>query len=199
MADTVAIDVLRPDYTDPVARLLTVGETALFRRDEWPNYPEQYELGNEHIPALVGMACDLTLHTGDSDSPEIWAPVHAWRALAQLRAAEAVAPLLEFTRIDLDDDAVSQEFATVLGMIGPVAMAPIVAFLSDRKLPWMAVSLASGGLTEIVKRHPECRDECVGILTRLLEHAADQDPTANGFVIGNLLDLKAVEFHRYDS
>lgn len=193
MADIITNDALRQDYADPVARLLTVGETNLFKRGEWPDYPETYALGIEDIPALIRMACDLALHEAECEGPEIWAPVHAWRALAQMQATEAVEPLLEFTKLDVDDDAVAQEFATVFGMIGPAAIAPIAAFLCDRSLPWMAASLATGGLAEVVKYHPECRAECVGRLIGLLDRATDRDPTANGFIICSLLELKAVE------
>jgi SEC-C motif/Protein of unknown function (DUF1186)/PBS lyase HEAT-like repeat len=193
MLENSTNDMVRQDYADPVARLLTAGDAHIFDVIEWPNYPKQYALGNEHIPALIRMACDMALHTAGSDAPEIWAPVHAWRALAQLRAEEAIEPLLEFAKTDLDDDAVSEEFSTVFGMIGPAAISPIAAFLGDRSIAWMPASLASGGLTEVVRRHPECRDECVAILTRLLERAADMDPTANGFAISSLLDLAAIE------
>jgi hypothetical protein len=110
-----------------------------------------------------------------------------------MRAAEAVEPLLQLTRIDLDDDAVAQEFATVFGMIGPPAIAPIAGFLQERSLPWLAVSLATEGLTEITNRFPEYHNECVGILIRLLEHCADLDSIAVGCAISGLLDLKAVE------
>jgi hypothetical protein len=181
------------EYADPVGRLLTAGEADLFKGTEWPNYPEEYQLGHEHVPALIRMACDMELHTRRSDGPEIWAPVHAWRTLAQLRATEAIEPLLEFSKIDLDDDAVSQEFSTVFGMIGPAAIRPIAEFLDDRTIEWMPASIAAGALAKIVERHPECRGDCVGILSRALEHAADRDPTANGFTISTLLDLAAVE------
>jgi hypothetical protein len=127
-----AIDTLSRQYPDPVGRLLTVGDANIFKPIEWPDYLERYELGTEHIPELIQMACDMALHLSSSDGPEIWAPVHAWRALAQLRAEEAIQPLLEFMRIDLDDDAVAQEFATVFGMIGAAAIGPITAFLGDR-------------------------------------------------------------------
>jgi hypothetical protein len=193
MLEDSTSDVVRQDYAGPVARLLTAGDAHIFNLIEWPNYPEQYALGNEHIPALIRMACDMALHTADHDRPEIWAPVHAWRALAQLRAEEAIEPLLEFSKIDLDDDAICEEFATVFGMIGPGVISPIAAFLRDRSIAWMPASIASGGLTEVVRRHPECRNECVAILTGLLERAADMDPTANGFAISSLLDLAAVE------
>lgn len=165
MPDTIMNDALCQDCDGPVGKLLTIGDANCFKFVDWPDYPEQYGLGTEHVPALIRMACDLDLHLGDAEAPEIWAPVHAWRALAQLRTVEAIEPLLEFTKIDLDDDAVAQEFSTVFGMIGPAAIAPIAAFLSDRTVTWMAASIASGGLAEIVKHHPGCRDECVGVLT----------------------------------
>ena len=193
MADTITNDAVRQNYAYPVGRLLTVGDAQVFTQVEWPDYCEKYELRGEHIPELIRMACDLALQENDSDGPEIWAPVHAWRALAQMRAAEAVEPLLQLTRIDLDDDAVAQEFATVFGMIGPSAIAPIAGFLQERSLPWLAVSLATEGLTEITNRFPEYHNECVGILIRLLEHCADLDSIAVGCAISGLLDLKAVE------
>jgi hypothetical protein len=190
MPDTIT---LYRDYDGTVGQLLTIGEANCFKFIDWPDYPGRYGLSSEHIPVLIRMARDLDLYLGDWEGPEIWAPVHAWRALAQLRAVEAIEPLLEFARLDLDDDAVAQEFSTVFGMIGPAAIAPITAFLSDRTLPWMAASIASDGLNEIVKRYPECRHECIGVLTKALAHAADTDPTANGFAISSLLHLKAVE------
>jgi len=193
MLENSTNDMVRQDYADPVARLLAAGDAHIFDVIEWPDYPEQFALGDEHIPALIRMACDMALHTADSNRPEIWAPVHAWRALAQLRAEEAIEPLLEFAKIDLDDDAVSEEFATVFGMIGPAVISPIAAFLGDRSVAWMPASIASSGLTQVVRRHPECRDECVTILVSLLERAADTDPTANGFAISSLLDMAAVE------
>ncbi|MBU0492223.1 MAG: hypothetical protein KKB13_10290, partial [Chloroflexi bacterium] len=37
------------------------------------------------------------------------------------------------------------------------------------------------------------RDACVAALVEPLEHAAGQDPTLNGLLIGSLIDLHAVE------
>jgi hypothetical protein len=193
MLQNATNDAIHQEYADPVSRLLTAGDAAIFDLVEWPNYPEKYALGSEHIPALIRMACDMALHMGDADGTEIWAPVHAWRALAQMRAEEAIQPLLEFTRVDLDDDAVAQEFATVFGMIGPAVIAPIGGFLEDRSIGWLSASLVTDGLKEVVRRYPECRDECVATLTGFLAHASDNDPVANGGAISTLIDLAAVE------
>ena len=42
------------------------------------------------------MATDEELNQGDSDSQEFWSPVHAWRALGQLKAVQALEPILAF-------------------------------------------------------------------------------------------------------
>ena len=54
----------------------------------WPNY---LKLGftQHHINDLIIMALDDKLHYGDPDSLEIWAPIHAWRTLGQLKAISA--------------------------------------------------------------------------------------------------------------
>jgi hypothetical protein len=122
MADTITNDTLLRAYIDPVARLLTIGEADLSGPGLWPDYLNVYQLENEHIPDLIRMACDPALYDCDGTGLENWAPIHAWRALAQLRAAEAVSPLLEFTKRDIDDDAIAQELPTVFGMIGPAAI-----------------------------------------------------------------------------
>src|SRR6266487_7140549 len=90
-------------YQPPVERLLTYGESERITPDEWPDYRE-LGMGPEQIPALIRMATDEELNLAAAESTEVWAPLHAWRALGQLRAVEAVEPLLElFERLEEDD------------------------------------------------------------------------------------------------
>jgi hypothetical protein len=80
----------------------------------WPDYLA-LGLGPEHIPDLIRMATDEKLHWADSESLEVWSPIHAWRALGQLRAESTVEPLLGLLhRIDDDqDDWVGEEIPEV--------------------------------------------------------------------------------------
>jgi hypothetical protein len=48
-------------------------------------------------------------------------------------------------------------------------------------------------LVKIVRANPEARDECVGVLTQQLEQFTKNSSELNGFLIADLLDLKAVE------
>jgi hypothetical protein len=48
----------------------------------------------------------------------VWAPLHTGTALAQLKAKEAVAPLLAFLKLAEDDEAKGEELPAAFGMIG---------------------------------------------------------------------------------
>ena len=193
MADTMTVDTLRQDYADPVACLLTEGDGELFKSTPWPDYVTKHHFGREHIPDLIRMACDMALHLDNTDDSAIWAPVHAWRTLAQLRAEEAIEPLATFMLTPLEDDAVTEEFPTVFGMIGPAAIPAMAALAADRSIDWEFASAAGRALKEIAVRHPEWRDACLGFLTQALAGAGENDRTANGLLICSLLDMKAVE------
>ena len=117
--------------------------------------------------------------------------MHAWRALGQLRAEASVLPLLDVLRMLADDEAALEEPPVVFGMIGPAAIPPIVAFLTDRSKPVVAHSAAISAIREIAERHPERRAECIAILTRIL--GLTTHPRLVGFAICALLDLPAAE------
>ena len=109
------------DYAEPVSQLLTLGDPRETRG--WPDYLA-LGIGSAQIPDLICMLEDDDLNWADAESLEVWAPLHAWRALGQLRAEAAVGPLIGILwRIDeLHDDWVGEEVPVVLGMIGPAAI-----------------------------------------------------------------------------
>src|SRR5215213_5616541 len=110
-------DELGVGYAAPVQRLLSFGEARSYNPSEWPDYCTRFGLEREHISDLIRMTCDAALNQADSTSSEVWAPMHAWRALGQMRAAEAVLPLLALLRGAEDDEAAAEELPAVFGMI----------------------------------------------------------------------------------
>lgn len=180
------------DYPPPASKLLTVGDPRKMR--DWPDYLAM-GLTTEHIPDLARMILDDDLHWADGESDEVWAPLHAWRTLAQLRADAAVEPLIRLlSRVDeFDDDWVSEELPEVFGHIGQASIEPLTRFLADEKQGLWSRIAAAASFVEINKRHPELRKECVNALTQQLALHQDQDPTLNSFIISPLIDLKAVE------
>ncbi len=181
------------DDPAPVRQLLMIGETGFCTLAEWPDYPASFGLDQLHVGALIRMASDAELHDGDPNSSAVWAPVHAWRALAQLRAETSVQPLLALLKMREDDDAVDLELPVVFGMIGPAAIPHIAGFVRDRGNTSRAVAIALSGLQEIAERNPDCRGECIEILVQRLEPNSDTDAAINGFAVSTLIDLHAVE------
>src|SRR5207248_1466915 len=147
----------------------------------------------EHVPELIRMATDPELNQKDAGSVEVWAPIHAWRALGQLRAAEAAEPLTVLFHEQEEDDWVTEELPEVFGIIGPPAIPALARYLADTSHDYWPRNRAAHSLERIGSAHPEARDECVAVLTKQLEQLDDNDPTLNGFLIAYLLDLKAVE------
>lgn len=126
-------------------RLLRLGAEPA-RRRTWPDY-RTLGLEDRHVPALVRMATDDALHQAEERDPAVWAPVHAWRALAQLRAPAAAEPLLGLLERRIESDWVYDEIPLVLGMIGPAALpgATLLLFDEDRDVQ---LRIAGGGGVE---------------------------------------------------
>ena len=181
------------DYTDPVAKLLTYGGLDNNRRDgPWPDYRE-LGLNSEHVPDLIRMTMDMDLNDSSQDRLEVWAPLHAWRALGQLKAEEAAEPLVRlFERLE-DDDWVPRELPKVFSMIGPGTIPAIAAFLGDHDVEQICRISVPECLERIAKDHPENRDECAGILMHQLERYETNGPGLNAFLVLSLTNLGAVD------
>ena len=179
-------------YEPPVDKLLTYGEAKLTVSNEWPNYLE-LGLRPEHIPDLIRMAQDEELNYADSESLEVWAPLHAIRALGQLHAEAAIEPLLSLFDNYRDNEWIMEDLPQAYGMIGPAAIPALAAHVADRSKEEFSRTFASNGLVEIAKLHPEARTEVISVISKILELFDEEEPGVNGFLIGDLGDLKAVE------
>lgn len=175
-------------YSPPVDQLLTLGEPKS-RERVWADYLAM-GFTHEHVPELLRMMGDPVLNQADTASAEVWAPLHAWRTLGQLRAEAATEPLLKLLETERDDEWVLSEIPAVLGMIGRAVLGPVEAHL-DHEDEWVRLS-AMSSLVEVAQEHREAREEAVGILTRRLERWAEQDPLTNAALIGKLVDLGEV-------
>jgi hypothetical protein len=180
------------NYGPPVNKLLTYGEGKPSSPDNWPNYLE-LGLSPEHIPELIRMATDEQLNEADTDSLEVWAPIHAWRALGQLQAQTAIEPLLTLFETLKDDDWAMSELPEVLGMIGPAALPALAAYLADITHDDSARISITSCIENIGKHWPESRTACVDILTEQLKLFAENDPDLNSFLILTLVELQAKE------
>jgi PBS lyase HEAT-like repeat-containing protein len=185
-------------YTSPVDKLLTLGKPESSSPERWPNYLE-LGLGPEHIPELIRMAIDPEFRgpeaqeESEEEDPDFWAPLHAIRALGQLHAEAAVEPLVNLLAELEDDEWMFEELPSVFGMIGPLAIPVLTAYLADSSHDMYSRAYASNGFIEIAKWYPESRDECIAAISKQLEAFEENDYELNAFIIGDLARIKAVE------
>ena len=107
-----------------------------------PDYVSKLKLGPEHTEVLIEIAKQWVNTDELEEMKVLFAPIHAWRALAQLEAAEVVEPLLGMVdQLDEEeDDWFLEEFPDVFALIGPEAMPAVAAYLSDASSPYSRLS-----------------------------------------------------------
>lgn len=182
----------KKSYQPPVDTLLTCGVNDWITPDRWPDY-RKFGIGPEHISELIKMATDEELHDADAQSTEVWAPMHAWRALGQLSAEKAIEPLLGlFSRLE-DDDWVQEELPDVFGMIGPAALPALAEYMADLSHTVSSRISAITSIEKIVKRWPGARSECLALLEKTLERFEENESLVNGFLVRALVKLGAKE------
>lgn len=180
------------EYNPPVDQLLTLGETRLLDQDKWTDYLA-LGIGSQDIPELIRMATDEELNNASSDSLEVWAPIHALRALGELRAEEAIAPLVAYFEGHEGDEYMMEDIPRALGKIGPAAIPAISSFIADDSHDQFERAFAANSLPEIGKEHPEARAECIAALVKQLELYEQNDEEWNASIISDLARMKAIE------
>jgi hypothetical protein len=179
-------------YEPPVSQLLSLGEVGF--GDSWLD-SAALGITPAHVPELIRLLLDEDLYWASSESAEAWATIHAWRALGQLGAVDAISPLLELLGWDDDADWALEEIPRVLGMIGLAALEPARAALARlaRDDKTWAAGAAATALVEIAKGFPDQRGTVVAAIQHQLRWWARQGPDVNALLVGALVDLTAVE------
>ena len=179
------------EYTEPVKQLLTYGSA----RDSINQWPDYLALGftEQHVDELIAMVTDEDLYWSDHESKEIWASLHAWRTLGQLKAVKAIEPLLTLFDKRRDDDWVYEELPEVFAMHGAVAIEPLENYLADSAHnEWSHVAVINA-LRKIAEQNPEEQPRCVDIFAERLNSYAVNTDIFNTFLIDALVGLEDVE------
>jgi hypothetical protein len=178
-------------YPEPVGRLLTLGRPEPW--DLWADYASMGLRRDEHAAELIRLASDAGLLDATEESPATWGPLHAWRALGQLGATEAIGPLLSLLRRveENDDELVGEELPKVFGRIGIAALEPLRSYAADATNMIVARVSAAEAIKHI-GMHPAHREPAAAALADLLEHAkADDRGFFNGYLVVGLCELTA--------
>ncbi len=98
----------------------------------------------------------------------MWAPLHAWRALDQLRAAEAAAPLTSLFHKLHEDDWSTEELPVVFAMIGRPAIPALAYYLGRRERGTIPRLKAAESLERVGQTDPDACTECVAVFISLI-------------------------------
>jgi len=182
----------KTSYQQPVDKLLTCGMNGWITPDKWPDY-RKLGIGPEHIPDLIRMATDEELNEANEQNTEVWAPMHAWRALGQLRAVEAIEPLLGLLERLENDDWVHDELPDVFAKIGPAALPALTEYVADLSHAVSSQISAITSIEKIGKRWSDARGECLPLLDKRLERFEENEPLVNGILVLELVRWGARE------
>lgn len=179
------------DYKPPVAKLLHLGEPVDYSHTD-RNYLEM-GFTETHIPELIRMMKDEDLMDAPGESDEVWAGLHAWRTLAQLRAVAAIPDLIDMFELSSEDDWVMAEIPDILGFLGPEALEPLNQALDEDRFDSHGKNSMVGAFEQIYSHYPETREQSVQILREKLRHSEKYDGDLNGFIVNALIDLEATD------
>ncbi len=194
----------KADYTLPVANLLKLGSPIFaVESDKWLDYQQTAGIGSEDIPQLIRLATDdkledVDLEDDDLDEEEeeqnatlLYGPIHALRALGQLKAQEAAEPLLSL--LDWEDDFVDEDLPRIYALIGPAANPILAEYVAkhNQEEDILPILFAVDCITAIGKQHPQAQAECSDVLLRQLELYKENDQELNACLIIGLAAFKA--------
>ncbi len=183
------------DSSNPkIIALLKKGEIDLFQTpSQWPDYIKEYQLQEADIDELIALVTSDELNTAPTDSSEVWAPLHAWRALGQLKAVKAVEPILQYFTSPGDDDLAFDELPEVFGLIGEPAIESLANHLQKPVVDESSHVLVVSGLAAIVAKQENLRSRILDIFRAYMRSPWQHSHELNGELINNLVDLEAVE------
>jgi hypothetical protein len=182
--------MVQTTYAAPVDALLSIGDP---HGRQWPDYLTQFNLTAVDIPELIRMATDSDLNWAASESLEVWAPLHAWRSLGQLKAEAAIKPLISiFNEMD-DSDWFREEMPDVFGLIGPTAISDLAEFLANPNSMFSSRWMSADALVKIGQEHPSAREECLGRLSQQLAQYSKNSRELNGALICALIEFEGRE------
>jgi hypothetical protein len=174
--------------SDLLARLRTGG-------DKLPSkvFEAIREHGQEAVAPLIEIVREYPGDDADAPAHKFWATHHAIQLLGDLRAAEAVGPILDL--LDEDDDYVDQHLPESLAKIGRPALAPLRTALFAPDADLYGVARAGNALVKMAELHPELRPEIVTMMVERFDADVpnDEPEALRGFLVSDLADLRAVE------
>jgi hypothetical protein len=186
------LDQMELTNSEPVACLIALGPP---KSRGWCNYAS-LGITTEHSSELFRVLETPEVEVQSAEDPELWAPMHAWRALAQLGTLDLVGHLLkrldEFTDDNWDDYLLS-DFSQAMSLIGSAALDPLIEWLNDARHVGFSAWPVAGGIAAVAREHPELRGRALAVLEAELRNWRDRSSEHNAGLVSALIDIRARE------
>ena len=191
--DQAAIDRALKAYAKPLSNLLALGQSAIDEID----YVQRYGIGPQHREPLEQMLKDPVFQQVGPTDPEVFATMHAWRALGQIGDQRSLPVLFS---VLLDPDAGDWDYEELPEIIGRFAAAALPSTLKEHRvrladpdgnetLLWALQRI----LALIAKRDPESRGAVIDCLRAVVTDPQMHLITTRASAIASLSELRAVE------
>jgi len=183
-------------YSGPVVALLGLGESALGKIDAI-DYRQAHGIEPEQREQLERMLSDPVFRQVDSQIAEAFAPIHAWRALAQIGDARSL-PALFATLLDPEvSDWDFEELPVVIARFGAAALTQAMdehhrrfVDTDDDESPLLSLQHI---LVLVAERTPGTRATVIERLRWVVADSQMNRATSRGSAIVHLAALHAVE------
>jgi hypothetical protein len=146
-----------------------------------------------HVHDLIRIIKDYELYGFPPDNPAAWAPLHAWRAIGQMKIGGASQDLTDLFHEMPDNEWVFKELPIVFGLIGLAAIPALKNYIADSTKSDDARSMAIDCLGKIGKLYDAARAEVTALFNSYLEFGENNSPFFNAAIVLELVNMKAVD------
>jgi hypothetical protein len=179
--------------THPLAPLVALGATDVYAQ-EWPDYVSWLHLTEANVPDLLRIVLETSWENRDWDhEPDAWAPIHAWRAIGQLRSQAAIQPLIELLDRYPDNELIWNEIPYVYALLGVLAIPPLTKYVAEHPQKVGSSYTAITALSQLGQYYPEARPLMTAFLRDRIIKAQENHPAINGYLVRALMDMRDEE------
>jgi len=177
--------------TYPLAPLLTLGVTDIYS-EQWPDYVSWLNLTEANVPDLLRIVLETPWEGRDwENEPDAWAPIHAWRAIAQLRSQAAIKPLIHLIDRSENNEWVWSEIPYVYAMLGPLSIPPLSKYIQESGMKATTAYTAINALSQIGQYYPETQPLLKVFFKDRITAARENHPAVNAYMVRALMGLEA--------
>ncbi len=166
------------------------------RPEVWLDYVQELGITPQDYPQLLEIVRESDLEGAyEGCSPEECIPVHAWRAIAQLKQPDAVRDLYEVLIDEKNEEAFwfKIEFPTVMQTIGPDAIPLLSALLHDHDSDWGYKMLLVESLLPFAASDQTHRSAVIRSVHDVLRDYQNHDPEYIGAIIKEIRKIHPKE------